>query len=81
MKFLYWLEGKLVDGWKSAWKWVSVQFMALALLLESYAELVKIGWASYPDTLKGDLPHWISPLVALLILAGLIGRLFRQKSP
>jgi hypothetical protein len=63
----------LVDEWKSAWRWFSVQSMALAAVLLG-------AWQALPDELRASLPralpHWLA--IALLAL-GIAGRLVKQK--
>lgn len=75
------VEAKLVWDWRQAWKWLSVQLMSAALAVQGYSELVKIGWASYPDDLKSALPGWVSPTVSLLLLGALFARIWKQKKP
>lgn len=59
---------RLVPNWQAAWKWLSVQFIALAAMWESLpAEAVAV----VPDPYSG----WIT--LALLVLAG-IGRMVDQ---
>ena len=59
---------KLVSNWKSAWRWMSVQFIALAAL-----------WESIPIEAKAVLDpstqSWIT--LALLVAAG-FGRMIDQ---
>lgn len=59
---------KLVSNWKSAWKWLSMQFIALALL-----------WQSLPPEASAVIPEpwngWVT--LVLLVLAGL-GRMIDQ---
>lgn len=66
------LEAKLVDGWGQAWRWFSVQAMALALALQG-------AWAALPDDLKAGAPGWaVSAVTATLLAAGILGRLVKQ---
>lgn len=63
---------RLVDDAKEAWKWFSVQAMALACALQGT-------WAFIPDDLKQNIPHWlISAITITLLVAGVAGRLIRQ---
>lgn len=65
---------KLVDDWKSAWKWLSVQFVAAA-------GSVQLAVLAFPDTLRQYLPDRITHLVAVLLLgAAVLGRLVDQKA-
>lgn len=63
----------LVDEWRSAWRWFSVQSMALAAVLLA-------AWQALPDELRAALPRalprWLA--IALLVL-GIAGRLVKQN--
>lgn len=65
----------LHPDWKQAWKWWSVQSMALVT-----AALAT--WGALPDDLKAALPpnliHWISIFVLTM---GMIGRINQQHHP
>lgn len=67
------VEQKLVAEWRRAWRWFSVQAMALTLALQG-------AWAALPDDMKARLPSWLvmAASVALLLL-GIAGRLVRQR--
>ncbi len=63
---------RLVNDWKSAWKWVSMNCMVWATVLLTV-------WATIPDDLKKELPHGVDRWVAvLLLITGIAGRLIRQ---
>ncbi len=65
---------RLVDDWKSAWKWLSVQFVAAA-------GSVQLAVLAFPDTLRQYLPDWVTHLVAVgLLAAAVLGRLVDQKA-
>jgi len=67
------LSRRLVDGWRQAWRWFSVQAMALAVAMQGV-------WMALPDDLKSRTPDGlVAALTAALLLLGLIGRLVRQK--
>lgn len=64
---------KLIEEWRSAWKWFSVQSMALAT-----AALVT--WGLIPEDLKTALPSWLVPIFAAgLLILGIAGRLVQQN--
>jgi len=66
------LEGRLVAEWKSAWRWFSLQAMALTAAIQA-------AWAALPDDLKQHFPARIVTAVSiLLLLLGIGGRLVRQ---
>lgn len=63
----------LEPDWKQAWKWFSVHAMALALALQG-------AWMAVPGDLRADVPTWTgNALTAMLMVAGLVGRLTDQK--
>jgi hypothetical protein len=68
---------KLVENAQHAWKWLSVQMMALAGALQA-------AWAAFPDELRGDMPGWVPKAVAwitfVLLFLGVGGRLIHQPS-
>lgn len=65
---------KLIDEWKKAYRMLSVQAMGLALAVQG-------AWPTMPEDLKARLPshlvYWVS---ALLLVAGIVGRLVRQDA-
>lgn len=64
---------KLVDDWKSAWRWFSVQALAALVILPTV-------WAALPADAKGFLPDGAEPwILAALALAGVVGRLIDQN--
>ena len=66
---------KLIDEWKRAYRMFSVQAMAMALAIQA-------AWPTIPDDLKALLPphlvHWVS---IVLLVAGIAGRMVKQKEP
>ncbi|MGO1003290.1 DUF7940 domain-containing protein [Lysobacter sp. CA196] len=66
---------KLIENWRHAWRFVSVQSMTLAIALQGV-------WLNLPDDLRVHVPDRIAASVtASLLLLGLIGRLFQQRGP
>lgn len=64
---------RLVAEWKRAWRWFSVQAMALAMALQG-------AWASLPDDMRARLPGGIvAAFTIALLLLGIGGRLVRQR--
>lgn len=65
----------LVPNWKSAWKWFSMQMIALA-------GAVQIAVLAFPAEIKAWLPdsvtHWTA---AGLLGAAVLGRLVDQSKP
>jgi hypothetical protein len=64
---------KLVDGARRAWRWFSVQCMALALALQGTWELM-------PDDLRSGIPPRAVTIITLaLLVLGIFGRLLKQE--
>lgn len=62
----------LVEEWRNAWRWFSVQAMALSVLVQA-------AWEALPADLKQYLPHGLGVALSLgLLLCGILGRLVRQ---
>lgn len=51
----------LIWNWKSAYKWASIQFIALGA---SY----QLAIVAFPDTMKADLPPWLIKYGAIFCL-------------
>lgn len=64
---------KLIDNWRQAWRFLSVQAMALAIALQGV-------WINLPDDLRAHIPDKIAlSVTAGILVLGLIGRLFQQR--
>jgi len=64
---------RLVDEWKNAWRWFSLQAMALTAAIQA-------AWATIPDDLKQHFPARLVTVVSVgLLLLGIGGRLMRQR--
>ncbi len=64
---------KMVEDWKSAWRWFSVQ----ALTIIAAIPLV---WPMIPPDVQAWLPEQYRPYVILaLALGGIVGRVVDQK--
>ena len=64
---------RLVEGWRKAWRWYSVQALSLLALLP-------VVWAELPYDVKAFLPlSWQPWILAALAVAGLVGRLWPQE--
>lgn len=62
----------LIQDWKQAWKWASMNCMVGATALQG-------AWMYVPDDLKADLPHnLVHWLTILLLVLGVGGRLVKQ---
>lgn len=63
---------KLVEDFKSAWRWFSVQAMALAIAIQGT-------WEVLPPDMKSDIPPKLVTYVTLgLLVLGVAGRLVKQ---
>ncbi len=63
---------RLVDDWKSCWKWLSVNCMILAGSIQG-------AWAAISDDMKQYIPHHlVTGLTIGLLVLGVIGRLIKQ---
>lgn len=63
---------KLVENWRSAWRWISVNCMVMAAALQG-------AWAYIPEDMKASLPPDLVRLATIALLAvGVAGRLVQQ---
>jgi hypothetical protein len=63
---------RLVQNAPRAWRWFSVQAMALCGALQG-------AWVFIPDDLKAGIPvTWLNALCAALMVLGVVGRLVDQ---
>ncbi|WP_394540183.1 hypothetical protein PRJ39_06330 [Lysobacter enzymogenes] len=64
---------KLIENWRQAWRFLSVQAMSLALAVQGV-------WLNIPDDLRVHVPGRIATYVtASVLVLGLFGRLFQQR--
>lgn len=64
---------KLVDNWKQAWRWFSVQALTIVMV-------IPLVWDSLASDIKEFLPENLEPwTLAVVAGAGLIGRLIDQN--
>lgn len=63
---------KLVDDWKSAWRWHSTQALAVLAALPAV-------WATIPADLKATIPEQCLPYALIAVaVGGLVGRVRDQ---
>lgn len=63
---------RLVPDWREAWRWHSVQIMAVLAVLPSV-------WAALPPDVKAWVPEsWQLPIFGLLAVAGVVLRVRDQ---
>lgn len=66
---------KLIQNWRDAWKWFSVQALAAIVALPFV-------WVNLPADAKSYLPDGAEPWVLVVLAAGgLIGRIIDQQKP
>lgn len=65
----------LVPDWRQAWRWFSVQALAIIMVLP-------LVWAGLPADVKAWVPpEWHIPIIMLLGAGGIAGRLVDQNKP
>lgn len=63
---------KLVDNWKKAWRWVSMQLMSVVVFLPFL-------WDELPVEVKSYIPdNWLPYILAGVALLAMIGRMVDQ---
>lgn len=73
------LRKRLVDDWCAAWRWVSMQMMALAVILQVVpAEAFLSVYALAPPDIQMLLPSRTA-LVVFCLAVAMIGRIWKQK--
>ncbi|HBX6085249.1 hypothetical protein SS21_23545 [Enterobacter roggenkampii] len=64
---------KLVDDWKSAWRWFSMHALVLAGIIPTV-------WAELPPDLKTAIPPGsMGAITAVIAACGVVGRLVNQS--
>jgi hypothetical protein len=63
----------LIPNWREAWRWFSIQSLALIMLLPTI-------WEALPSDAKVFIPEgWGIWIVVLIAAAGIVGRLVDQN--
>jgi di/tricarboxylate transporter len=63
---------RLVENAAAAWRWASVQVLAVLAVLP-------IVWAEMPDEIRAMLPpEWHPWILSALAVGGIVGRLIKQ---
>ena len=66
---------ELVEEWRCAWRWISVNCMVLAAAIQG-------DWMYVPTDMKSSVPSWlVSGLTIGLLVLGVLGRLTKQGAP
>ena len=64
---------RLVDNARDAWRWFSVQAMALTVAIEG-------AWLAVPADLKNRVPEtWVDAVTMGLLVLGIFGRVVKQS--
>lgn len=69
-----WVKARfgLVENWKSAWKWISMNCMAAALAVLG-------AWGALPESMQATIsPEMLKWIAMGLLVAGMVGRLVKQ---
>ncbi len=65
---------KLVDDWKQAWKWISMNCMVVATAVQG-------AWVYIPEDLRSNVhPTIVHVLTIGLLVLGIAGRLIKQDA-
>lgn len=63
---------EIIPDWRHAWKWVSVNCMALTLAIDG-------SWLAIPQDMRDHLPNHIASLITVALMAlGILGRFVKQ---
>ena len=63
---------KLIEDWRKAWRWFSVNAMLLAVAIQGT-------WLQLPDDMKASIPPALVSYSTIALLAfGVLGRLLKQ---
>jgi protein-S-isoprenylcysteine O-methyltransferase Ste14 len=66
---------RLVDDWRKALKWFSVQIPAVNVAFLAT-------WAALPPKFQDALPvPWVIGIAVVLLVLGIVGRLIKQETP
>lgn len=66
---------RLVDDWHKAWRWLSVQALALGAALQG-------AWLAVPADLKASVPSkYVTAITMTILVVGLVGRFLTFTPP
>lgn len=66
---------RLVHNAKQAWRWFSLQSMAMAIAIQA-------AWVNLPDDMRAPIPSkYVAALTIAILILGAIGRLVDQGEP
>lgn len=71
----------LIDNWRNAWKFASIQLNTLGLFVMAALEILRQSWEYLPPHLQQKIPH-ATELGLILFALAIVGRLFvLEKKP
>ena len=66
------MKRELIEDWHQAWRWASVNCMALAAAVQG-------AWLYIPDDMKVSIPQkMVSGVTIALLVLGVVGRLTKK---
>jgi hypothetical protein len=68
---------KLVDDWRRAWRWSSVQLSAVGAVVMGAAEIAGSSWSALPPDVRDNIPHAQTIALVLFVLLP-IARIFTK---
>ncbi len=69
----------MIDNWKKAWRFWSLQLQGVGLALLAFPDLIVSAWVHLPDDIKVMLPSGYSDSIGITLIAlGMIARLIKQ---
>jgi hypothetical protein len=79
-KMLTALRARLIDDWRSAWRFWSLRLQSMGLALLALAEPLSQALAQLPEDVRASVPllQW---LAMILVGGGMLARLIKQGKP
>lgn len=83
MKAILWCRDRLVDNWNLAWRWWSVRFNALGILILSWIQFDPVGplyvWSLMPDPVREILPRNFMMIIGIALFGlSMLARVVKQ---
>lgn len=76
------LRDRIVADWRQAWRWLSVQMLALAGVLQVLGMVLEKAWLGVPPSLLQSVsPGAIQAISLVVCLLGIAGRMVKQPAP
>jgi len=78
----HFLNRRLVEGWRSSWRWLSVQLAGLAGLVAAWIFAEPLQLLQILSMIPAEVRVRLSPLVTVVVVAVVVGaRLWKQGHP